>query len=156
MKRSIIIGTITIILGLLIAFGPQFLFKVCSPVVMATEVILTDNCGDDGSCGCSGTAFSYPLCHWTARTEIGIGLLIAALGICLLVFLDLKTQQGLTIGIFLASIIALSIPHALIGGCSVMTMACRKIAFPILSIICIITLIGSVINLIYIEVKMKK
>jgi hypothetical protein len=133
MKKGIIIGSVTIVLGLLIAFGPQILFKVCAH-------------GEGG----------FPLCHWSARAEIGIGLLIAALGICLIVFSDLKTQQGLTIGIFLASIIALSIPHALIGGCSVMTMTCRKIAFPILSIICIITLIGSVINLIYIEVKMKK
>jgi hypothetical protein len=132
MKKGIIIGSITIVLGLLIAFGPQILFKVCAH-------------GEGG----------FPLCHWSARAEIGMGLLIAALGICLIVFPDSKTQQGLTIGIFLSGIIALSIPNVLIGGCSVMTMDCRKIAFPILSLICIITLIGSVIYSIHIEGKMK-
>jgi hypothetical protein len=132
MKKGIIIGAVTIVLGMLISFGPQILFKVCA----------------------HGT--SYPLCYWSARAEIGMGLLIAALGICLLVFSDLKTQQGLTIGIFLASIIVLSIPHVLIGGCGVTTMACRRVAFPVLSIICIITLIGSVIYIIHIESKIKK
>ena len=132
MKTGIITGSVAIVLGMLIAFGPQVLFKVCA----------------------HGT--SYPLCYWSARAEIGMGLLIAALGICLLVFSDLKTQQGLTIGIFFAGIIALSIPHVLIGGCGASAMACSKVAFPVLSIICIITLIGSVICLIHIEVKIKK
>jgi hypothetical protein len=132
MKKGIITGSVTIILGLLLALGPQVLFKVCA----------------HGS--------SFPLCHWSAQAEIGMGLLIAALGICLIVFPDPKTQQGLTIGIFLAGIIALSIPHALIGGCGATTMACRRIAFPVLRIVCIIILVGSVINMIHIEGKMKK
>lgn len=155
MKRGIIIGTITIILGLLIALGPQFLFKVCSPSVMTTTEVSTDDCGDDGTCGCSGTTFSYPICHWSARAEIGIGLLITAVGMCFIIFTDLRTQQGLTIGIFLASIIALSIPHVLIGGCGIMTMACRRLSFPILSILCIVLLIGCIINLINTEKKFK-
>jgi hypothetical protein len=132
MKKGIITGSTAVVLGLLIALGPQVLFKVCA----------------------HGT--SFPLCHWSARAEIGMGLLIAALGICLIVFSDSKTQQGLTIGIFMAGIIALSISHVLIGSCSVMTMACRRIAFPVLSIICVIVLIGSVINMIHIEGIMKK
>ena len=151
MKKAIIIGIVAIILGMLISFGPQFLFKVCSPMTMSTDLL-----ADDGACGCSGDTINFPVCHWTARAEIGIGFLIVALGICLMFFSDLKTQQGLTIGIFLTSIIALSIPHVLIGGCSVMTMACRRIAFPILSFICILTLIGSVMYLIHIEGKLKK
>jgi hypothetical protein len=37
-----------------------------------------------------------------------------------------------------------------------MTMACRKFAFPVLNIICVIILIGSIINMIYIEGKLKE
>ena len=155
MKKTVIIGIVAITLGMVISLGPQFMFKVCSPMAMSTD-LLADDCGDDGACGCSGDTISFPVCHWTARAEIGIGFLIVALGICLMFFSDLKTQQGLTIGIFLASIIALSTPHVLIGGCNVMTMACRRITFPILSFICILTLIGSVIYLIHIEGKTKK
>jgi len=132
MKRTFITGLVTILLGLLIALGPQTLFKVCGH--------------DEGS---------FPLCHWSARAEIGAGLLISALGICLIGFSDLGTQLGLTIGIFFASIVALFIPHVLIGGCGDMAMACRRVAFPVLSIICAVTIIGSFINLIFIEVMTK-
>jgi hypothetical protein len=130
MKKSIIIGSIVIVCGFLIALGPQFLFKVCAA---------------------HGGAF--PLCHWTARAEIGMGMLIAALGICLIVFTDPKTQIGLTIAILLASIMVIGIPHALIGGCSAKTMACRKVAFPVITVIGIVLLVYSIIVVVYSEKK---
>ena len=130
MKKSIIIGSGVIVLGLLIALGPQFLFKVCPT---------------------HGGAF--PLCHWTARAEMGMGLLIAALGICLIVFTDPKTQIGLTIAILLNSIVVIGIPHALIGGCKTSTMACRKVAFPAITIIGAILLVYSIIVVVSSEMK---
>jgi hypothetical protein len=130
MKKSIIIGTVVITLGLLIALGPQFLFKVCVH-------------GESG----------YPHCHWSAQAEIGMGLLIVALGICMIVFTDSKTQMGLTIGIFLASITALFIPHALIGGCGSMAMACRRVGFPAITIESIMLLVFSTVVAVYSEMK---
>jgi hypothetical protein len=130
MKKNIIFGSIVIALGFLVAFSPQFLFKVCTA---------------------HGGAF--PLCHWTAQAELGMGMLIAALGICLIVFTDPKTQIGLTIGILFASIMVLGIPHALIGGCKVSTMACRKVAFPALTVIGIILLVYSIFIVVYSEMK---
>jgi hypothetical protein len=120
MKNRIISGGTTIVLGLLIALGPQFLFKVC-PV---TEGMIMK-------------------CHWSARAEIGAGALIAALGIALAFFADPKTRLGLTIGIFLSGVLALLIPHGLIGGCPMHSMACRKIAFPWITVIGILLLAGS-------------
>jgi hypothetical protein len=122
MKRTVIISAIVIALGLLIALGPQFLFKVCDH-------------GEDG----------FPHCHWSAQAEIGIGFLIAALGACMIVFTDSKTHLGLLIGTFLASIIALAIPNFLIGGCGMITMKCRKVAFPALTVESVVLLIFSVI-----------
>lgn len=133
MKKGIITGSIVTVFGLLIALGPQFLFKVCPPATMTN---------------------GYPICHWTAQAEIGMGFLIAGLGMCLFVFSDLRAQQSLVIGTFLSSIIALSIPNVLIGGCDAM-MVCRRVAFPILSTVCIVTLIGSVIYFIHVESKIK-
>jgi len=122
MKKSIIIGSIVIALGLLIALGPQFLFKVCEH-------------GEDG----------YPHCHWSAQAEIGLGLLIAALGACMIVFTDSKINLGLLISTFLASIIALAVPNFLVGGCGMMTMKCRKVAFPALTVESVVLLIFSAI-----------
>jgi uncharacterized membrane protein len=122
MKKEIIFGVIVILLGLFIALGPQFLFKVCGH-------------GEE----------SMPHCHWSAQAEIGMGLLIVALGACMLVFIDPKTHLGLIIGVFMASLIALAIPHFLIGGCGMMSMQCRKIAFPALTVESIVLLLFSAV-----------
>jgi hypothetical protein len=132
MKNRIVSGAATAVLGLLIALGPQFLFKVCTAM-------------ED----------SFPRCHWTAQAEIGVGALIAVLGAAILVFAESKIRLGLTIGVFFSSIIALSIPHALIGGCGMMTMACRRTAFPAITVICVVLLIGSALNAYYLGGKEK-
>ena len=130
MKRSIIFAAVIIALGLLIALGPQFLFKVCAH-------------GEEG----------FPRCNWSAQAEIGIGLLIAALGACMIVFTDVKTRLGLLIGILLASIIALAVPHTLIGGCGMMSMQCRKVAFPALTIESVVLLVFSAVIITVIAIK---
>jgi hypothetical protein len=130
MKKALISGVVVILLGLLISLGPQFLFKVC----------------DHGESG-------YPHCHWSARAEIGMGLLIVALGICMIVFTDPKTHLGLLIGIFLASIIAMGIPNTLIGGCGMMSMQCRKVAFPALTAESVVLLVFSAVMMTVIAMK---
>jgi uncharacterized membrane protein YedE/YeeE len=115
-----IIGIVFIVPGLLLALGPQFLFKVCEPM------------GEN-----------FMKCHWSAQAEIGIGALIAALGIALTLFAAPKTRLGLVIGILLSGVLALLIPHVLIGGCAMESMPCRKIAFPAITVISILLLIGS-------------
>jgi hypothetical protein len=120
MKNWIISGVAAIVFGLLIALGPQFLFKVCGP---------TESGG-------------FMKCHWTALAEIGVGGLIAALGIAIAFFASPKTRLGLAIGVVLAAILALLYPHALIGGCGMPSMDCRKIAFPALTVISILTIAG--------------
>jgi len=145
--KKIIIGIIVIVFGLLISLGPQFLFKVCEPTMVSSGNV--DNCCAEhevSSC-CATAASSFPICHWTARAEIGIGLLIAALGASMIVFTDPKTRLGLIIGVFMASIIAFAIPNFLIGGCDILTMKCRKVAFPALTAESIFLLVFSAIIL---------
>jgi len=150
MKKQLIFGSIIIILGLLIALSPQIIFPVCS----LSE--LNPDCGDSCACGSSDASsdasISIPICHWSARAEIGTGAIIIALGICILLFLnEAKTILGLSIGIFFSGINSLLIPHALIGGCNMTTMQCQRVAFPALSIICIVLLLVSLTNIIYLS-----
>jgi len=129
-KKNMISGAVVVVLGLLIALGPQLLFKICAH-------------GEGG----------FPLCHWSGRAEIGVGLLIASLGLCLIVFPDPKTQMGLFIGIFLAGIIALFIPHTLIGGCIGKDMACRRVGFPALTVESILLVVFSAVMVFLSEMK---
>jgi hypothetical protein len=95
----------------------------------------------------------YMKCHWSARAEIGVGALIAALGIALIVFASPKTRLGLSIGIFLSAVLALLVPHTLIGGCPMPSMACRKIAFPSITGIAVLLLIGAALNTLHLARK---
>jgi len=155
MKRSIIIGSIIVVLGLLIALGPQFLFKTCDPnMSLSANADANDCCAEPTQNSCCGpAASSLPICHWSARAEIGIGLLIVALGVCMIVFIDPKTHLGLLIGTFLASIVALGIPHSLIGGCATMTMRCRRVAFPALTIESAVLLVFSAVMITVIAIR---
>jgi hypothetical protein len=130
LKIRLIYGIAIIILGLLIALGPQFLFKSCT--------------AHDGS---------FPICHWSVQAEMGLGMLVAALGLCFIAFSDPKTQLGLAIGVFLTGIIVLGIPHALIGGCTAKTMACHKVAFPALTVEGVVLLAYSAVMVVYLEKK---
>ena len=109
-------GIVFAALGLLIAIGPQFLFRVCDSHTM--------------------------ICHWTAQAEIGIGAIIALLGISMFIFSDIKIQLGLSIGILLSGIHALLVPHLLIGGCATPSMPCKTTAFPAITAISILLLAG--------------
>jgi uncharacterized membrane protein len=130
-KKNVIIGALVIVLGLLIALGPQFLFKVCAPQ-------------EEGG-------FSH--CHWSAQAEIGMGFLIVALGVCLIVLKDPKTQLGLAIAVFLAGFVSLFIPNTLIGGCMVASMACQRVAFPAITIEAAILLVVSAVYVVSMEMK---
>ena len=131
MKKRII-GIIFIALGLLLALGPQFLFKVCERIHMD----------------------EMPMkCYWTARAEIGVGGVIAAFGIALIIFTCAKIRLGFVIGILLSGIHALLIPYVLIGGCPGDSMPCQKIAFPAITIISILLLIVAGIYTIYLARK---
>ena len=130
MKKSIIIGAIIIVLGLLISLGPQYLFQPCPP-----------------------HGASYALCHWTAMAELGMGMLIAAFGLCFIVFPDPKTQIGLTLGVFFTSIMVIGLPHALLGGCTDHSMQCHKVTFPILTVLGGILLLYSVYVIVLNELK---
>jgi len=130
MKKSIIFGSIVIALGLLVALSPQFIFRVCSP-----------------------HSSTYPACHWTAQAELGMGMLIVALGLCFIIFPDPRAQIGLTLGILFASILSLGLPYALIGGCIDTTMSCHKAAFPAITVFGSMLLLFSVFIVAYIEKK---
>ncbi|MFP3042780.1 DUF4418 family protein [Treponema primitia] len=112
-----------IIIGLLIAIGPLTLFPVCE--VMGTMIMK---------------------CFWTARAELGIGLVIAILGALGLWFKSPQIRLGLGIGVFLNALLALLIPTVLIGVCDHGHASCRVLTLPALTVLSNLLLLGAIIN----------
>jgi hypothetical protein len=126
-KNRLITGVPFIILGLLIAIGPQTLFKVCAH----TEKIMK--------------------CYWTSRAEIGIGALILISGILIIASKSREARISVSILTLFTSIFAILVPAVLIGGCGMDTMACRSTTFPALYVLNSISIIISILNVIYLS-----
>jgi len=118
--KNTIKGGVGALLGIVIAYGPQFLFKAC-PL------------------GCCGN--EYPICFWSTQTVLGLGVMIAALSLCMIIFTDPKIHFGLLISIFVTAVIVILIPYAIIGGMP--GMRCYRVTFPILAVLASVTLVYS-------------
>jgi hypothetical protein len=140
MKIRLLNGLPVIALGLLVSLGPQFLFKACAPVA--------------GPLDAHGSG-TWMKCHWSVQAELGIGGLIAALGIAILLFRSRETRLGLFVGVFFASIVALFVPHALIGGCGMETMPCRALTFPAITVLAVLLVAVSSGNIFFLRKECK-
>lgn len=166
MNNRWISGILFIILGLLIAFGPITIFPVCdihnekqetmdaTKEKMAMEEITTNEGQENNSMSLS---MSSPMkCYWTARVELGIGLVIALIGFLILLHSSVAIRLGLTIGAGLNAILALLIPTVLIGVCQSTRMACHSLTLPALIILSSFAIIISKINIILLYQVHKK
>lgn len=125
MKKNIIFSVLFVIGGLLISLGPVYLFKACA----------------------TGCCSSYPDCYWMKMIELGMGMIITALGTFLIVYTDPKIQIGMIISIILTDIMVLLIPTVIIGTCAIKTMACNVLTVPVLIVIGVFLLICSAIRI---------
>ncbi|MDR0868640.1 MAG: DUF4418 family protein [Planctomycetota bacterium] len=124
MTFSSFTGGAALVLGILIAFGPQTLFPVCPPMEYITMK-----------------------CHSTARVEFALGLLIAFLGLLTLLTDSASFRCGLTVSIFLNAVLALLIPAVLVGVCPGVHMGCRALTLPALVILSGLLATGAAVNL---------
>lgn len=97
----------TLILGVLLAAGPQFLFKPCP------------------------TTEKFMKCFWSCKALIVVGAVLALVALLQLLAKESEARKHLSIvGIALA-VSAILIPTVIIGGCAKAEMACKVITFPI-------------------------
>lgn len=125
MKNRIISSLFYIITGFLIAVGPSEIFKVCNSVNMKGP------------------------CQYTKQAELGIGILIIAIGIISFLIKDKKVRLGLGIAQGLNAVLVLAFPLWLTGLCKMKTMACHVKTLPSLIVLSVILLIISVVNGLY-------
>jgi hypothetical protein len=123
MKNSIITGILFLISGLLLIFGPTYLFKVC-PV---DEMIMK--------------------CHWSVQGEIGIGIIVISLGLLLFFSKAKESRIVLNIIAIITYLVAILIPTVLIGGCENNKMSCQSLTFPVIYLIAGINIMYIIINI---------
>lgn len=133
MKNRLITGAGAIIAGLLISIGPKTIFKLCE----------------------AKPDSDLMKCYFTGQVELGIGLFIVTLGIFMLIFSSEQIRLGLSIAVVLAGVLVILFPGVLIGGCSMESMNCRRVTFPALTVIGIITVAGFTLNSLFLLLSIK-
>jgi F0F1-type ATP synthase assembly protein I len=137
LKNRTFIAAVSLILGVGVAVGPQSLFKICDQTHGA-------HMG------------SYSVCHYTAQAEIGIGIVLALLGVAYFIFSNPNTHIGLTVGIALSAVLAFLVPNVLIGMDADPMMACRTATLPALNILSVAAILFAAGNLLYLSRKISR
>lgn len=136
MKRTsrLVLGLTILVLGVLIALGPQYIFKICE----------------------QHHAHSTTTCFWTAQALLGVGGVIAVLGAAITFLKGIPLLAGLSLAVLLNSILAFLIPNLLIGVCPEANMDCRVATLPALNILTILLIIISAASTAFLFLKQRK
>ena len=132
MKNRIISGLLFTLTGVLVILIPTVLFPVCDSGMMKMS------------------------CYYTKRAEIGVGALIAVIGLVSLLISDKKIRIGLAISEFFNAALVLLFPLKLTGLCKMSDMACRVKTEPALIVISIVIFIISAAEVLFLIKQVKK
>ena len=97
----------TILVGALLAAGPQFLFKPCP------------------------TTEKFMKCFWSCKALIVVGTVLALVGLFQFLAKETESRKFLSIIGLALSVFAILIPTVIIGGCVKPEMACKMLTFPV-------------------------
>lgn len=128
MKNKLFASIPSIILGILIAIAPLTFAKVCQ---------------SEGG--------MHMACYYTGRAALGIGLVIAVLGIVAL-FVKENVRIGLSIAVIVNSLLMIAVPTFLIGVCKSPMMHCASATRPTLIVLSVLALVFAAIS-VYLDSK---
>ena len=128
MKNKLFASIPSIILGILIAIAPLTFAKVCQ-----TE------------------GGMHMACYYTGRAALGIGIVIAVLGIVAL-FVKENVRIGLSIAVIVNSLLMIAVPTFLIGVCKSTMMHCASVTRPTLIVLSVLALVFAAIS-VYLDSK---
>lgn len=128
MKNKLFASIPSIILGILIAIAPLTFAKVCQ-----TE------------------GGMHMACYYTGRAALGIGIVIAVLGIVAL-FVKENVRIGLSIAVIVNSLLMIAVPTFLIGVCKSPMMHCSSVTRPTLIVLSVLALVFAAIS-VYLDSK---
>lgn len=125
MKNRVIVSIIYIVLGILLALVPTVLFPTCD----ATEMKMA--------------------CYYTKQAEVGLGVLVAVLGIVALLSKNVDVRRGLSIAVLGIAGLVVAYPLYLTGLCKMSEMMCRLRTLPALILTSVVIGVVAIINFLY-------
>ncbi|MDR0905457.1 MAG: DUF4418 family protein [Oscillospiraceae bacterium] len=133
-KNRIIGGVATVVTGALTAVGPHTIFKICD----------------------QGHHEGHSVCFWTGQATIGVGIIVALLGVAYLIFASEQTRAGISLSVAATSVLTFLLANVLIGMDDMAMMACRVKTLPALNVISILSFALAIGNTVYLLVKSGK
>lgn len=112
-SRNFVVGIGFVILGGLLSAGTKWIFPTCGPM-------------ESGA---------WMKCHWSGQVTIGIGIVIAVLGIVYAAAADPAIRAGLSLSVIPVALLDIAVLNGLIGLCGNAEMQCRAVTKPAATII---------------------
>ena len=124
---SKILGVVTVVLGIIVAAEPHYIFPVCQYYGMLVQTAAGTN---------------IPMkCYWTAMAEVGLGALIVVTGIVLILSKQNETRRALGFVLAALGVVVALVPADLIGVCGMAEHPCRMATQPALILLGAVTII---------------
>jgi hypothetical protein len=133
-NRYPIVATILIILGVLVAVTPWFIFPVCE----------AKGTSGDSTEGMHVDSAKHMKCWYTAVYESGVGILILLTGLVLIALPGRLSRRTIGILDVVLGAVVLLIPTALIGVCASANAPCRIGTLPALILLGVLTAVTGI------------
>ena len=82
---------------------------------------------------------SFGACHWAGQALLGIGLLLGAQSLLILLSKQPRTKMGVYLAMLPTALLGIFTPGTLISLCRMATMRCRAIMQPAMIILCAVS-----------------
>lgn len=139
-NRIFILAGIFVILGLLIAITPWYLFPICG-AGSSSAASSGMTMGTESSHQMAMTSGTHMKCWYTGEAETGVGAILVLTGLALLVLQRRVPQKVFGILAIILGIGTVLIPTIIIGVCKAPDAPCRTGTLPALVLFGILTLI---------------
>lgn len=141
--NRVIISLVFVVLGLLVILVPTYLLPVCAPMEVISPVVNVQ--------APAHVTVKYMKCHWTGQAEMGIGAVIMALGLLMLLSRSACVRLGLSLSVICVAMLAAAIPTVLIGVCPGEMMPCHMGTLPALLLLSGLLVVIALINVLYLN-----
>lgn len=141
--NRVIISLVFVVLGLLVILVPTYLLPVCAPMEVISPVVNVQ--------APAHVTVKYMKCHWTGQAEMGIGAVIMALGLLMLLSRSACVRLGLSLSVICVAMLAAAIPTVLIGVCPGEMMPCHMGTLPSLLLLSGLLVVIALINVLYLN-----